>query len=179
MNRLTAITIMVVAACFSIAGVTISNAATSSDPIYEACHLGAKFLYDYTNGPCPTGYKKIVWDQQGPSGPVGATGKTGATGATGSAGPSTAGPSGLDVVEVTVSGGQDAIEEIAQCPASNPYLIGGGGYAGGWMMNESSGIEALNINGAIQPAQWVVTRELVPGQIKTGYGMSASTFCAK
>jgi hypothetical protein len=53
---------------------------------------------------CPAGDTAIQWNKQGPS---------------------TAGPSGLDVISVIASGSP------AFCPPSNPYLIGGGGDTGG------------------------------------------------
>lgn len=62
----------------------------------------------------------------GPAGAVGPAGPAGPTGATGPAGPSTLGPAGLDVIEVQVS--TDGIgSATAQCPASHPYVISGGG----------------------------------------------------
>lgn len=63
----------------------------------------------------------------GPAGPAGPTGDTGATGATGPAGPATAGSSGLDVTLVISTAGTGTAS--AFCPASHPFVVGGGGNA--------------------------------------------------
>lgn len=59
---------------------------------------------------CPSGTKSLSWNQTGPPGP---------------AGPSTAGPAGLDVIQV-MSGPTDS-SATATCPSDHPYVLGGGG----------------------------------------------------
>jgi hypothetical protein len=53
----------------------------------------------------------------------GTNGSDGSPGAPGLTGPSTAGPDGLNTTTVTVNGVGDA---TAQCPAAEPYILGGG-----------------------------------------------------
>jgi hypothetical protein len=101
-----------------------------------------------TGTACPRGTTAISWNQTGPMGPagpdggigptgpagpagadgaIGPAGPAGADGATGPAGPSTAGPSGLDVTFVISGPGTGSAS--AFCPASHPYIVGGGGNA--------------------------------------------------
>jgi len=95
-----------------------------------------------TGTACPGGTTAISWNQTGPIGPAGpaggvgptgpagadgATGPAGADGATGPAGPSTAGSAGLDVTFVLSGPGTGSA--TASCPASHPYIVGGGGNA--------------------------------------------------
>jgi hypothetical protein len=63
----------------------------------------------------------------GPAGPAGLTGPAGADGAAGPAGPSTAGSAGLDVTFVLSPPGTGTAN--AFCPASHPFIVGGGGNA--------------------------------------------------
>jgi collagen type I alpha len=105
------------------------------------------FVLQNAGSTCPRGTTAISWNQQGPAGPAGATGPagpagaqgpagatgatgpagaTGATGAQGSAGPSTAGPGGLDEIELVQN---DTSTAIAFCPASHPFATGGGGFS--------------------------------------------------
>jgi collagen type VII alpha len=65
---------------------------------------------------------------QGPQGPAGATGPQGPAGPQGPIGLTTAGPNGLDIVTETASASGGEVAE-ALCPASHPYLLGGGGDA--------------------------------------------------
>jgi len=111
-------------------------------------------------------------------GEAGPAGKNGATGATGPPGKDTAGPAGLDVVSVLTMAGQGFNTVTATCPASNPYLVGGGGDAGGEILIYSAGTEAVNSGGSIQPGSWTVDRTPVPGAIATGMGITATAICA-
>lgn len=79
---------------------------------------------------CSRGTTAISWNQKGQRGATGATGARGATGAqgpAGPAGPSTAGPNGLDV-RVIPQTSTNVFEAVAICPASHPYVLGGGGF---------------------------------------------------
>ncbi len=62
----------------------------------------------------------------------GAPGPAGPQGAQGPIGPSTAGPGGLNVTIATGSGtaSNGAGSAVANCPAAEPYILGGGGQAG-------------------------------------------------
>lgn len=106
---------------------------------------------------CRRDETSLNWNQTGPAGPAGATG------------PSTAGPSGLDVIEVyavpVVQGGS----VTANCPASHPYIVGGGGTA----MPNGLQISEPWIT-ANQPQGWRVTGS-GPGPIYT----DAFALCAK
>jgi hypothetical protein len=179
---------VVVAATIAITGATtgalVANAATSipSGTIHGCVQLtnGVRALeYVYTNPDnhtsCPKGMMLVVWSITGPKGATGPTGPAGPAGPQGNPGVTTAGPSGLNVVEVIASGGQYATMETAQCPASNPYLLGGGGTGGGAAMLTDSGTESYVLNGSVMPAQWIVIRALAD----TGDGMSAEAFCAQ
>jgi hypothetical protein len=94
---------------------------------------------------CPAGTTPISWNQQGPAGPAGAAGAQGpagpagavgaqgAAGPQGPAGPSTAGAAGLDVdanqglYTAYPYSGEGTGFDFVSCPASAPYLLGGGG----------------------------------------------------
>ncbi len=84
---------------------------------------------------CPKGTTAISWNMQGPEGPEGPAGPSGPAGPAGAAGPSagpsgstTAGPGGLNVTVVDGDSyiGTDYNFGVAECPASEPYLLGGG-----------------------------------------------------
>lgn len=111
----------------------------------------------------------------GPAGKNGAKGLTGNTGPQGPPGATTAGATGLDVTSVIAMAGEDATTVTATCPASNPYLTGGGGDAGGEILTYSSGTQATDT----EPGSWTVDRTPIPGAMPTGYGMAATAFCAK
>jgi hypothetical protein len=81
-------------------------------------------------GKCPSGSTELDWNQTGPQGPAGATGLQGSqgpAGPAGPAGPSTAGPSGLNTG--VYAGGGSAFSygnNLAVCPSTKPYALGGG-----------------------------------------------------
>ena len=92
-------------------GAAITFAATSSSSLIQACVNNKTHVLSLQTGRgCPTGTTGISWNRRGP------------------AGPSTAGPTGLDVrwisARKTSTGGTGSAN--AQCPASHPYLVGGG-----------------------------------------------------
>jgi hypothetical protein len=85
-----------------------------SKPAINGSH---RFMLQNARTACPPGYSAISWNQKGSAGP---------------AGPSTAGPSGLNVitkVNVGTASPQPSLA-VAICPADHPYLIDGGGSAG-------------------------------------------------
>jgi hypothetical protein len=102
------------------AGAAIRYSPRSGSGVIHGCyHKPAvngshSFMLQNARTACPPGYSAISWNQKGP------------------AGPSTAGPSGLNVI--TVVNAATAFPRpslaIATCPAGHPYLIGGGGSAG-------------------------------------------------
>ncbi len=67
----------------------------------------------------PTGPAGAV----GPTGPAGPQGNQGNQGDPGRPGPSSAGPRGLDVTTVNITGYESA---YVYCPSDHPYVIGGG-----------------------------------------------------
>jgi hypothetical protein len=89
-----------------------ATAAYASIPdgngVIHGCYLksdGNLKVIDSATQTCKSDEKALNWNQAGP------------------AGPSTAGPSGLDVVTVDGPAGD---QSIAYCPADNPYVLGGG-----------------------------------------------------
>lgn len=120
----------------------------------------------------------------GPAGPAGANGTAGppgpqgGTGATGPAGPSTAGSSGLDVTFVLSGPGSGTAS--AFCPASHPYVVGGGGNA------------FVSVIGGVQNTAVAYSVPLIPGQtensgaqgwqvmaVNSGDTVHADALCAK
>ena len=144
------------------------------------------FVLQNAGSACPRGTTAISWNQQGPAGPAGATGPTGptgpagaqgpqgltgatgATGAQGPAGPSTAGPGGLDEIEVVQN---DTGTAVANCPADHPFAVGGGGF-------DFSGepVVSVPLLGAAGPGSapigWTITGE-------GGHSVQADAICAK
>jgi len=125
------------------AGITL--AAVSTNGVIYACYSNRTHaLYHATSATCARGYTSLRWSVQGPQGPPG---------------PSTAGPTGLHVVEAL---GQNIYPDnpdvaTATCPSGWPYVVGGGfaytGYA------ESGGVVADShpalVNSSV-PNAWVV-----------------------
>ena len=117
--------IMVGAAALAlVAGGTAAGAAIASGPVgrsgvidgcYSRAALHGSHLFALQNQgtACPKGTTAVSWNRSGPAGPAGPTGP---------AGPSTAGPNGLDVIEV---GSTFAGSGTVTCPVGNPYLISG------------------------------------------------------
>ena len=99
---------------------------------------------------CPKRTTELDWNQQGP------------------AGPSTAGPAGLDVIQVSVASASSLVE-VATCPIDHPYLVGGGGSGGGWL----SASQPETTGGSGSPNAWIVrgTNNLGP--------LEADALCAK
>lgn len=114
-----------------------------------------------SGGSCPAGNSQLTWNQtgpQGPAGPTGATGPQGPTGDTGAtgpqgpqgdtgpqgsqgpAGPSTAGPTGLDLIVLWACGptagvgtcsynaasGSSGNTIFLECPSDHPFIVSGG-----------------------------------------------------
>lgn len=115
--------------------------------------------------PGPTGAAGVA----GPAGPAGTTGPAGPVGATGSTGPAGPDPStsivGINVnsSQVTVQPGTSAMA-IAECPASNPYVINGGwglqgvntySYPGPFVVDQSSPGGGSS-TGNPSPSNWTV-----------------------
>jgi hypothetical protein len=96
----------------------VSSAVANSSAIIHGCvgktaRNGTRdLLIRETGRSCPKGTTALNWNQQGP------------------AGSSTAGPQGLDVIEVTAVN-RAGTGATATCPKSHPYVIGGGGSVGG------------------------------------------------
>lgn len=124
------------------AGAVVTFAATSSSSVIHACvNNKTHALTLRTGGSCPSGTTGISWNHAGP------------------AGPSTAGPTGLDVQWIAaMKTGTGLVNAKATCPASHPYLIGGGvGSLGTVQQSAPSGMMAgghpgwgvaVKINGA-------------------------------
>ena len=106
------------------AGATIRYSPRGGSGVIHGCyrkpaiHGSHTFMLQNARTGCPPGYSAISWNQKGPAG---------------LAGPSTAGPSGLNVITVVnphpISQRPTSLA-VATCPADHPYLIGGGGSAG-------------------------------------------------
>jgi hypothetical protein len=110
------------AAAFTAGGFGIAQAATAIPPntihgCVDVNHnrtLNRVYISSTSGTVCPTGSFQVIWPN----------------GADTDAAPAavTAGPSGLDVVEV--SQGTNADVAVAACPVDHPYVLGGG-YTGG------------------------------------------------
>jgi hypothetical protein len=163
-------------AALLLVGGTAALAATAASPVNHGTIYGC-YTTNGTNGghmlvlqdfgtSCPSGDTAIKWNKQGPPGPAGPPGATGATGPQGPAGPagppgpSTAGPGGLDVTIVQGIQGSGSFTALAQCPASHPYVLGGGGSA----YNDSTDANepadsypqlAAGVESASNPGGWV------------------------
>jgi hypothetical protein len=152
------------AALALLAGGTAAGAAIVGGPIdgsgvIHGCyypsnvHGSSRVVLQDTTTSCPAGSTPISWNQTGPQGPQGATG---AVGPQGPAGVDTAGPSGLDVVQVsnfTNVDSQGFGQEIADCPADHPYVVGGGGL---WTDLPSSPGPAISQTFPFGPGGWAV-----------------------
>jgi hypothetical protein len=117
-NKLAVVIATAIGACLALGGGGYALGATSSAPaVVRACYLDRAPHTLVRDATCPKGYTALSWSVTGPAGKPGPRGARG---------PSTAGPSGLDVIEVTHLSWDDS---FALCPASHPYPVGGGGYA--------------------------------------------------
>jgi len=114
-------TIIAIAAALALIGAStgITLAATSSSPSFIlACYSNKTHVMYHRTGPkCPRGYTSLIWNVQGPRG---------LRGSQGPAGPSTAGLAGLDVTTAMATNANGGNAAVAVCPASQPYVIGGG-----------------------------------------------------
>jgi hypothetical protein len=167
--------IIAIASSLALTGATagVTLAATSSSPSFVlACYANKKpHVMIHRTGPrCPSGYTSIIWSVQGPRGAKGPRGDVGP------AGPSTAGPSGLDVImeEAQISDGAYGV--AVDCPPDHPYVIGGGYAPTG---NPASPLEAV----ADQPVTtnppteyWSVTMN---GPTTSSNGVTVYALCAK
>jgi hypothetical protein len=100
---------IIAAAGLIAAGAAITFAATSSSSVIHACVNKTHVLSLRTGTSCPSGTTGISWNHAGP------------------AGPSTAGPTGLDVRWIpAMTTGTGLVNANARCPASHPYVVGGG-----------------------------------------------------
>ena len=114
-----------------LAGTSTALAASASIPdssgVIHACYDtggNVKVIDTAVTSSCPKGYTPLNWNQTGPAGPAGRPG------APGPAGPSTAGFGGLDVVTVT-NATQTSPDVFVGCPATHPFVLGGGGNTDG------------------------------------------------
>ena len=168
--------------------VITASTPVSSTGVVSACWSTAprhgttlhSFVLIDSGDVCPAKMTELNFNKSGPKGPAGsagATGPAGATGATGSAGPpgpagvTTAGPGGLDVTTAAEDGSPTA---EAVCPASEPYVLGGGGYASNgapplvydYPIPNGAGAEDSGAHG------WLV-------QAQNGYEAFAFAICAR
>lgn len=99
------------------------------------------------------------------------------TGSTGLAGPSTAGPSGLNVTEVTTgnSGGGAPTIAVAACPADHPYVLGGGYEEAGGSSDGEVYVNEPQYNFGQAPDGWVVysTGDSIPMNSLFAYAICA------
>lgn len=152
------------------AALAVGQSIPGSNGVIHGCYTrpwGILRVINSSMTRCQRDETSLNWNQTGAAGPEGAIGRTGATGATGPAGPSTAGPAGLDVTvthSVTIGGGQS----IADCPASQPYVLGGGADGVGGAVTASYPVEQ---NGSAFYNAWLV--------ITDGPGTNAYAICAK
>ena|SRR5258708_3578137 len=114
------------------AGAAIASSPVSSGVVHacyttRASHGSHAVVLQNAGTSCPAGTTAVTWIQQG------RTGARGATGSTGPAGPSTAGPAGLDTIQVTsgIRYANTFVYGIAVCPADHPYVLGGGSHSTG------------------------------------------------
>jgi hypothetical protein len=102
-NRTLIILALTLGAVLAIGGYSLG--AAKSSPVIHACVNNKTHVITKRAGAaCPKGTDGLWWDQQDV--------------------PSTAGPSGLDTITVKATGQGSA---SAWCPASHPYVLGGGG----------------------------------------------------
>ncbi len=157
----------------SVVGATIVSAHGGNTALIHACvsNSSGEVKIVGANATCPSNYRALDWNIQGPGGqqgpigpvgPVGPAGPMGPQGLQGEAGPQglpgepgiqgPAGISGLEVVMVS-SGTQAAarIDVFVECPAGKQVLSGGYSTIGN---NLDTSISA---NGPYGPYQWVVT----------------------
>jgi hypothetical protein len=107
------------------------------------------------------------------NGPPGAVGPAGIQGP---AGPSTAGPSGLNVT-ITYAYGSGSNGEglaTANCPAAEPYILGGGGQAGAGEVPLSVS-QPLNVPESSTPNGWYVYAE---SSTLSSFGLYAFAICS-
>ena len=130
------------------------------------------------NATCPSNYRALDWNIQGPAGspgpvgPAGPVGPQGPQGLTGSQGP--AGISGLEVVTAN-SGTQVAarIDVFVECPAGKQVLGGGFGTIG------SNLDTSISTSGPYGPYQWVVTAVTNDyPNVRSGWSVQAYAICA-
>lgn len=133
----------IVALAMTTGGAAYAVTSSAGPQFYGCLRSGTISHVAKTTVTCPKNYAGISWSQAGPKGaqgnqgnqgdpgyrgatgsrgPQGAAGLRGATGATG---PNTAAPTGLGVITVATLR-QGTWAELT-CPATNPYVTGGGG----------------------------------------------------
>jgi hypothetical protein len=161
----------------SLVSVTYVSAHGGNTALIHACvsNSSGEIKIIAATATCPSNYRALDWNiqgpagQQGPIGPVGPMGPVGPTGSVGPTGPigpqgepgpqglqgiqGHAGISGLEIVQVN-SGTQDAyrIDVFADCP-NGKKVLGGGFQTAGNNIEVSVGTNAPNINGS----GWVVS----------------------
>jgi hypothetical protein len=119
MNRITVLAVAGLTVALAGTGLAAADAVTST-PTYHGCVVGTsrtlERVYTSKTPTCPTGSFAANWNQTGPRGAPGVT---------------TAGPGGLDVIEVSNTTGPGTSVAVVGCPSDHPYVLGGGGVAGG------------------------------------------------
>jgi hypothetical protein len=102
------------------AGTALASIPDGSGVIHGCYSVkgGALSVIDSATKTCPRGTTALDWSQTGPQGPQGPQG---------SPGPSTAGPSGLNVIIVRGQSALGGLGAQVLCPADHPYALGGGG----------------------------------------------------
>jgi hypothetical protein len=164
----------------SLASVTYVSAHGGNTALIHACvsNSSGEIKIVGANATCPSNYRALDWNIQGPAGspgpmgPAGPAGPQGPQGLTGPQGP--AGISGMEVVTVD-SGTQVAarIDVFVECPAGKQVLAGGYGTAGS---NLDTSISASAPYG---PYQWVVTAVTNDyPNVRSGWSVQAYAICA-
>lgn len=164
----------------SLMGVTLVSAHGGNTALIHSCvsNSSGEIKIVGANASCPSNYRPLDWNIQGPAGlqgPIGPQGLQGEPGPQGLAGPQgAAGISGLEVVTVN-SGTQVAarIDVFIECPAGKQVLGGGYGTIGN---NLNTGIAA---NAPYGPYQWVVTAVTNDyPNVRSGWSVQAYAICA-
>jgi hypothetical protein len=176
----------------SVVGASVVSAHGGNTALIHACvsNSSGEIKIVGANATCPSNYRALEWNiqgpagQQGPIGPVGPVGPVGPQGLQGEAGPQglpgepgiqgPAGISGLEVVTVN-SGTQVAarIDVFVECPAGKQVLGGGYGTIG------SNLDTSISTSAPYGPYQWVVTAVTNDyPNVRSGWSVQAYAICA-
>jgi hypothetical protein len=136
-----------------------SLGAATKAPVDTAC-VTSKNVLSHIYGSahsCPKGQHKLSWEQQAPA--------------------ATAGPSGLATITVTANGEASV---IAVCPASHPYVLGGGGTSenNAYGLLDSHPVEVMPSTPGPSPTPSPSSTSISPGPGSVASGVKAAASAA-